>query len=165
MGDSTEIAQSVEIFDRARLLIDLDEATDPASPASSLLVLGLPHAAELTPARAVPELEELVVQLRDRLAELVGENGTVYRTRATELCAVIEGRLSPSDGLLDAIRTELDLDCEPFAVHVSLGCVALPGEASDPSAALALADERARTITTPIVVRLPGGPTPRAGAA
>ena len=154
-----------QLFDRARLLIDLVEATDPASPASSLLVLGLPRPGEERVTFSTTEIEELVVHLRDRLAELVGANGSVYRTRSTELCAFIDGKLSPSDDLLDAIRTELELECEPLAVRVSLGCVSLPGEAGEPTAALALADERARLSQGHTVLHLPSRGTPRAGAA
>jgi hypothetical protein len=161
--NATRTTGSTQLFDRARLLIDLDEATDPSSPASSLLVLGLPHPGEERETVSTSEMESLVVHLRDRLAELVGDNGSVYRTRSTELCAFIDGKLSPSDDLLDLIRTELDLECEPLAVRVSLGCVSLPGEADEPTAALALADERARHPQGPIVLRFPSRGAPRAG--
>jgi|SRR5579871_624240 len=160
--NATKTTGSAQLFDRTRLLIDLDEATDPSSPASSLLVLGLPHPGEdREEGFSSTELDELVVHLRDRLVELVGDNGSVYRTRSTELCAFIDGGLSPTDDILDAIRTELDLECEPLAVRVSLGCVSLPGEAGDAAAALALADERARHPQGPIVLRLPSRGTPR----
>ena len=168
-------SESSEIFDRTRLLIDLDEATDPNSPASSLLVLGLPLPGESRATFSTAEIEELVEHLRDRLADLVGNNGSVYRTRATELCAFIDGRLLPTDDLLQAIRTSLDLECEPLAVRVSLGCVSLPTEASEPTAALALADERARAMKSaatngaapngPVILRMPSARTPRSGAA
>ncbi len=165
MTNATDTTGSAEIFDRARLLIDLDEATDPTSPACALLVLGLPHPGEQRTTFSTAEIEVLVAHLRDRLADLVGDNGSVYRTRSTELCAFIDGTVSPSDDLLDAIRTELDLECEALAVRVSLGCVSLPGEASDPTSALALADERARVPAGKVVLRLPARGARRAGAA
>jgi hypothetical protein len=165
VANTLTTSESSEIFDRARLLIDLDEATDPTSPASALLVLGLPLPGENRATFSTAEIEELVEQLRDKLAGLVGNNGSVYRTRSTELCAFIDGKLLPSDDMLDLIRTELDLECEPLAVRVSLGCVALPGEATEPTAALALADARARVTKGRVVLHMPSFGTPRAGSA
>ncbi len=164
MTNTLTTSESSEIFDRTRLLIDLDEATDPTSPASALLVLGLPQPGENRATFSTAEIEKLVEHLRDRLADLVGNNGSVYRTRSTELCAFIDGKLLPSDHLLDTIRTELDLQCEPLAVRVSLGCVSLPVEATEPTAALALADERARVRKTDAAERYPSFGTPRGAA-
>ena len=124
-----------QIFDRTRLLIDLDEATDPSSPPSVFVVVGL---------RCVGDVDDLLVELRDRFAAAVGPLGATYTTRGTELCAIIER----SDGLgavLDTIRGDLETAA---GAHVSVvsGMAELPREACDATAALALADQRLTAV-------------------
>jgi len=125
-----------QIFDRARLLIDLDEATDPSSSPSVFVVVGL---------RCVGDVDDLLVELRHRFAAGVGPLGTTYTTRGTELCAIIE-RTDGLDAVLDAIRRDLEA-AAGARVFVASGRAELPREACDAIAVLALADQRLTAAT------------------
>jgi hypothetical protein len=122
-------AETVELFDRSRLLVDLDEATDPDSPASVLVVVGL---------RGIG----LAETLRESFAAVVDGVGTVYCTRSTELCAILDGDVQDLAEVLDAVRGMFGREADQRGVRISTGLVELPREAHGAPEALALADRR-----------------------
>jgi hypothetical protein len=128
-----------QIFDRTRLLIDLDEATDPSSPPSVFVLVGL---------RCVGDVDDLLVELRHRFAAAVGPLGATYTTRGTELCAIIKRSDGPG-AVLDTIRRDLEAAAGTY-VRVASGMAELPREACDATAALALADQRLTAAHGPI---------------
>jgi hypothetical protein len=138
---------STQLFDRSRLLVDLDEATDPGSPDSVLVVVGLHGLGE--------EFGEsgshpIVTQLRDRFTAIVGDSGATYSTRSTELCAILDGSVHDVVQVIGAIHEGFARAAARADVHVSTGFVELPGEASAAPDALSLADRRMTAADGPI---------------
>jgi hypothetical protein len=136
---------TVTVFDRNRLLVDLDEATDPGSPPAILLVIGLRHLGE---AVAGNGSDEVLAELHKTFTELVEGAGSDYRTRGSELCAILH-RPADADGIVAAIEARLAIYSEP-AIRASFGVVELPAEASDALGALALADSRVTAAHGPV---------------
>jgi hypothetical protein len=130
---------TLEAFDRTRLLIDLDEATDPEAEPSLLVIVGVPRGAERMPADPAARL--FVARLEETIGHLVGDAGSIYRTRATEVCALVDGGVSELREVLTGIEAELARDQRP-SIPAVVGVVSLPEEATEAVAALALADER-----------------------
>jgi GGDEF domain-containing protein len=135
----TFIAEQVELFDRSRLLVDLDEATDPAGPDAVLVVVRLSGFGDTSGESGI---DPVVAQLRERFAALVGSSGTAYRTRSTELCAILDGDARDLSSVLGALQDVFAAEAEQLDVRVSTGLVELPGEAHGAPEALALADRR-----------------------
>lgn len=130
-----------EVFNRTRLLIDLDEATDELSPPSVLVVMGVPRAAVEAPLD--PDEVATVARLGELMTDVIGEAGSIYETRTTEVCALLDGTEAELAGLLDAIGEELACTAGPGS-SVSLGFVALPEGAPDAITALTIVDRRLR---------------------
>ena len=139
MSIATSISEPTELFDRNRLLVDLDEATDPDSPDAVLVVVGLQVSSEVSgEIGAHPG----VAQLRERFAAIVGDAGAVYRTRSTELCAILDGDVHDLAGVLGAVHGDFARAAAQLDVRVSTAFVELPREADGAPEALALADRR-----------------------
>ena len=134
----TPRATRAELFDRLRLVADLDDVTAPESPPSVLLIVGRPRVPGGDPnEEPSPEL----VQFSNRLAEMVAVRGSVYRTRATEVCALVD--LGPAQfmRLLGAIEEHLRVEGADEAL--SIAYVTLPTiDAPDAVTALTIADSR-----------------------
>jgi len=90
------------------------------------------------------------VVLLDRITELVGSHGAVYRTRATEVSALLDLSVQELEPLLDEIRSALVEHQRKASVGV--GVVNVPQEAADAVSALAVADER--LIDQPVGLRV-----------
>lgn len=135
-------ASQTHVFDRARLYVDLDEATDTASPSTTLLVVGFRRRRDRQPSA----LTRNDVQLLDRLDTLIGDYGAIYRTRATEVCALVALAEDELDDLTDDIELLL-IDLHRKG-SVGIGLVNVPEEAGDAVSALALADEKLMTVGT-----------------
>ncbi len=149
-NDATPLLETrTQVFERARLLIDLEEATDPASADGTLLVLGFRRRRD-RPASAMTRND---IALLDRLSDLVGSLGPVYRTRCTEVCALLDLGDDEVDRLVQELRRILVE--EKRRATVGIGVVMLPEEALDPVTALAAADTRLLGDTT--ARRLPHG--------
>jgi hypothetical protein len=130
---------TVEAFNRTRLLIDLDEATDPESPPALLMIVGVPR--DAGGAATNPAVTLFMARLEETMASLVGSAGSIYRTRSTEVCALVEGRVPELRDVLGGLHAELAREQRPFCEAV-VGIVSLPEEVGDALGALALADER-----------------------
>jgi hypothetical protein len=120
-----------EIFDRQRLLVDLDDATDPTSPPTVFVVIAL---------RSRAEAADALTLFRDWFARVVGTLGTSYTPRANEICAIVE-RSERLNGLLSILQDDIQSAAAP-RLQIGCGVVELPREACDAMAALALADRR-----------------------
>ena len=129
MSIAASVAETVELFDRNRLLVDLDESTDPDSPDSVLVVVDL---------RGIGMAETL----RDSFAAVVDGVGTVYCTRSTELCAILDGGVQDLAEVLEAVHGMFGREAGRLGVQIFTGLVELPREAFGALEALALADRR-----------------------
>jgi hypothetical protein len=147
---SLSASTETHVFDRARLMIDLDEAVDPDGPVGTLLVVGFRRRRE----RLGSQLTRNDVVILDRLGELLGSLGPVYRTRTTEICALLELTGDELDPLLEEIHVAL-VELQRSA-SIAVGTVTLTEEALDADSALALADLRllGQVANPPIVSRL-----------
>lgn len=139
MSITTPSLDTTQLFDRSRLFIDLDEATDPESPDSVLVVVALRRLAETFGDSGV---HPIVTQLRHRFVAIVGVSGATYRTRSTELCAILDGGRQELVQVLAAIHEGLTREAARLDVRVSTGFVELPQEADGALEALMLADRR-----------------------
>lgn len=127
-----------EVFDRNRLLVDLDEATDPSHPPTVLLVAGLRSLGSAFDAQE--DADTLLTRVRERFGAVVGDTGATYHTRANELCAIIDSAYR-SQSLVAQIKAAIAQETDrPERVVWAL--VELPHEACDAIAALTLADGR-----------------------
>ena len=141
------LPESTQLFDRNRLLVDLDEATDPDSPPSVLVVVGLRGLGESS-AESGPH--PIVSQLRDRFVAIVGTAGATYSTRSTELCAILDGATDDVIEILGAIHEGFAREAASVDVRVSMGFVELPRAAEDAPEALSLVDRRMTSADGPI---------------
>ena len=139
MSIATSISEPTELFDRNRLLVDLDEATDPDSPDAVLVVVGLQVSSETSGEIGT---HPGVTQLRERLAAIVGGSGAVYRTRSSEVCAILDGGVHDLADVLRAVREDFLREATQLDVGISTGIVELPREADGAPEALELADRR-----------------------
>jgi len=132
-------ASQAHVFDRARLFVDLDEATDWTGSPSTLLVVGFRRRRD----RRQCELTRNDIALLARLEEMIGDFGHIYRIGSAEVCALLPAAGDEIDELLE----EIDEALVEFQRRgsVGIGYVTVPEEASDAAAALALADERLMT--------------------
>jgi hypothetical protein len=139
--------ESTELFDRNRLFVDLDEATAPDSPATVLVVVGLHGLGE---SFAGGDTDPTVSKLRDGFAEIVGDAGATYRTRNTELCAILDGAVDDVVEVLGAIHKGFARAAARVDVRVSMGFAELPRDAEGAGEALALVDRRMTSSDGPI---------------
>jgi diguanylate cyclase (GGDEF)-like protein len=129
---------------RRKLLADLECRLDAASAAEPLILIlfdldgfkryndGFGHLAG----------DALLARLGAKLKAAVAPVGEAYRLGGDEFCAVIEVAPHALEDLLAAAAIALSDSGEGFEVHASYGAVCLPHEASTPSMALQIADQR-----------------------
>ena len=145
MSISALSISTVEAFDRNRLMVDLDEATDPNSPPAVLLVVGLRQLGEIV---AGNRSDETLARIRDVFAEIVGSVGTDYRTRGTELCAILD-QPAKVERIVAALEQQLAALAGP-EFRAACGAVELPAEAHDALEALLLVDKRVTAAYGPV---------------
>jgi len=139
-------SEHVELYDRSRLLVDLDEATDPDSVDSLLVVVALRGLGETA---ANDGSDSVVSHLRERFVEIVGDAGAVYCTRSTELCAIVDGGIQDLAQLLTALDGFVH-EAARIDVRVLTALVEMPREATEAPEALGLADRRLSAADAPI---------------
>jgi diguanylate cyclase (GGDEF)-like protein len=89
-----------------------------------------------------PAGDALLERLGEKLAAVPGTSGAAYRLGGDEFCliaAVAEGEAEP---LIDRACEALTEHGEGFEIETSFGAIMLPDEATDPTHALQIADER-----------------------
>jgi len=84
----------------------------------------------------------LLRRLGGNLATSVAPGGVAYRLGGDEFCVLVPHDRADLDVVLEAASASLTETGEGFTVRSSQGSVVLPDEASDPAAALRLADRR-----------------------
>jgi len=127
---------------REQLLADLAEAVEPDSAPTALAIFALDGLREFVDRVGRMEGEALLAGLASRLEQAVSSDGSCYRPREDEFALLCDA----SDPLLELLlgRAAAAL-CEhgrAVPVTAALGSVVVPGEASDPIAALRLANTR-----------------------
>jgi hypothetical protein len=128
-------ATQQEILDRARLMVDLDEATDPPAEPSLLLVVGFPRPET---AQGLVILRPAVDTLAASLTTLFLDGSSIYRTRGNEVCVVSD----LGDAALGDYLQKIDEVAQQAGTLVAVGYAELPREAPDALQALVLADGR-----------------------
>jgi len=86
--------------------------------------------------------DTLLARLGARLHDAVARHGVSYRLGGDEFCALIANPPSDPHGLFQIARKALSETGGGFGVSASGGAVEIPREASDPTEALRLADQR-----------------------
>jgi diguanylate cyclase (GGDEF)-like protein len=86
--------------------------------------------------------DTLLARLGGRLCEAVRPHGVAYRLGGDEFCVLIAASLEEPQALFYRARGALAEQGGAFAITASAGAVEIPREASDPTQALRLADQR-----------------------
>jgi GGDEF domain-containing protein len=135
-------AQPICFGSREQLVADLATAVEPDAAPKVLVLFALDGFRDLVRDLGRLESERLSAELSLRLAEAAGPTGVWYRPRDDEFAVLCD---APSAALEPLLRRATAALCES-GLDVSMipvcGSVSLPAEASDPKAALRLADER-----------------------
>ena len=129
---------------RRRLMTDLvrelDEATD-ARP-RALVMFDLDGFKRYNDNYGHPAGDALLARLGDSLAFAVRGYGRAYRLGGDEFCALLAVPAHRTEKVLDQMHAALTEQGQGFMVTASHGIVLLPSEASDPSTAMQIADQR-----------------------
>jgi diguanylate cyclase (GGDEF)-like protein len=129
---------------RRRLMLDLHtelEGKDHARP-RALVLLDLDGFKSYNDDFGHPAGDALLVRLGRNLAAAVGDHGQAYRLGGDEFCALVRTDAHGAREIVATATEALSDQGQGFQVSASHGLVQLPGEASDPSAAMQIADQR-----------------------
>lgn len=129
---------------RGELEVDLARACARATPAEpALLILFDLNGFKLyNDTYGHPAGDDLLARLGRRLREAVRPDGEAYRIGGDEFCVLMTGSFGSFEPSLAAATTALSEHGPGFTVDSSLGSVLIPADASDPGAAIQLADVR-----------------------
>jgi two-component system cell cycle response regulator len=131
------------LFNRGKLVYDLDRLFTSDEPAPHLLAfLDLDGFKAYNDAFGHPAGDALLVRLAHQLATAVGERGGAYRMGGDEFAMLIPGDPATAGAAVAAGAAALSERGEGFKVTCSAGTAVLPSDATDPSNALQLADQR-----------------------
>jgi len=132
--------QLTALGNRRHLLMDLGAfLADPAPDEPRLLVIfDLNGFKDYNDSFGHPAGDALLARLAGKLAEAVGPSGSAYRMGGDEFCVL----LPASETLLHRSALALHEEGESFDISSAFGAVTIPDEATDPSTALSIADER-----------------------
>jgi diguanylate cyclase (GGDEF)-like protein len=122
---------------RRKLMIDLERSMDDDAP-GVLALFDLDGFKSYNDTFGHAEGDLLLRRLSTKLAEAT--DGNAYRLGGDEFCVLLSGGLAGTNAT--AYDAALSENGEGFAVRASAGLVEFPLEASEPSAALLLADQR-----------------------
>ncbi len=125
---------------RRKLLNDLVAHLDTATPDAPnlLVVFDLNGFKSYNDTFGHPAGDALLTRLGSKLAAAIAPDGTAYRMGGDEFCVIVPA----TETLLDQAARSLHDQGETFTISSAFGAVTLPQEASDPTAALHLADQR-----------------------
>jgi GGDEF domain-containing protein len=135
------------LYNRNKLLSDLEQALVPGSPPSLLAVFELVGIKPLVAAMASEEVDSLLVRLALRLMHELGPAAESYRPRREEFCALLPA--AQAEAILERTTAGLAEAAKPYPIAVVYGTALLPDEATEPLAALEIADERLFALTSP----------------
>jgi diguanylate cyclase (GGDEF)-like protein len=131
------------LANRRKLLIDLERrlGRDSVDPAL-LMIFDLDGFKGYNDTFGHPAGDALLARLGEKLAAVPESQGTAYRLGGDEFCLVVSVGEGEAEPLIDRACAALSERGEGFEIESSFGAVVLPGEATDPSQALQVADER-----------------------
>ena len=129
---------------RRRLMLDLERAVAMATPERpyALMLFDLDGFKRYNDCFGHPAGDALLAKLGANLSFAMGGHGSAYRLGGDEFCVLLDGDAKLVDELLPEARAALGEHGRGFDVGTSCGVALLPGDASDPAAALKLADHR-----------------------
>ena len=131
-----------EIGTREQLLVDLTRAVVPGESVKLLVIFRLGGFEEFAGRYGNDTTATLLNRVVSRLPEASGPSSFYYRPRKDELCGLVMGRLDGVEAALAAAAKDIDETLGSQGIALGFGTAILPHEASDPIAALALADSR-----------------------
>lgn len=130
-------------FGSRRALLDgLAAATSEDAEPTLLVIFGLDGFDEYVSLFGSLAGRTLVVKLAARLADALGEGAVCFRPRQDEFAALVGTPVDRVAGILDTAVVALRERGASVAVSAAWGAAMLPEEATDPIAALELADSR-----------------------
>lgn len=132
--------------DRNALFAALKGRVLPESDPSVLVIYGFVGLNEYAALTGEQRCASLVEWFGACIARVIGDTGQVFHARRREYFAVIEGGGDPVRGLVTRTRSELDKVGGACDVRACFGFALLPAEASFPTQALAVADDRLRAM-------------------
>ena len=129
---------------RENLVADLTAAVSPDAPGSLLVVFRLGGFNEFMARSGNTAVERLVDTVVAHITAAIGPDGAFYRSRKDELCGIVSGRLDGVESALFAAAASVNSDpvVRRTGITIGYGTAVLPHEASDPVAALTVADQR-----------------------
>src|ERR1700731_28629 len=131
-----------QIGTRDELLVDLAAAVARGAPMRFLVVFRLGGFQEFTREFGNRATTSLIRHVARRLPAASGPSSFYYRSRKDELCGLIAGRLLDVEQALCAAATDVSSLVASSGISLGFGTAVVPREATDPIAALALADSR-----------------------
>ena len=131
------------LFNRRKLVLDLDRRlSDPDAGTTLVMLFDLDGFKGYNDSFGHPAGDALLARLGSKLAQVPGDRGAAYRLGGDEFCLVATIRPGEAESLIDRACLALSERGEGFEVSSSFGAIVVPDEATDPSEALRMADER-----------------------
>ena len=131
------------LFNRGKLAYDLDRLFSLDDPPPHVLAfLDLDGFKAYNDAFGHPAGDALLVRLGHQLADAVGDGGRAYRMGGDEFAMLLPGDATTAGAAVAAGAAALSERGEGFKVTCSCGSAELPADATSPSTALQLADQR-----------------------
>jgi two-component system, cell cycle response regulator len=129
---------------RRRLMTDLERSVEACrtGEASTLVFFDLNGFKRYNDSFGHAAGDALLARIGGALSESIADRGKAYRLGGDEFCALVQGRFQPDDYLVTGAAEALVERGSGFTVTASLGVAVMPDDATSPSAALQLADER-----------------------
>lgn len=128
---------------RRLLLADIEALAAEATEDSPLMlvILDLDGFKRYNDTYGHPAGDALLARLGTKLAVAAGPDSSCYRLGGDEFCVLHRGS-DAADAVLEAVAGALAERGEGFSISCSFGASTMPGETSEPSEALQIADER-----------------------
>jgi diguanylate cyclase (GGDEF)-like protein len=128
---------------RRKLMADLAQAVERATVDRPVLlaIFDLNGFKSYNDTFGHPAGDSLLQRLAKRLDEVVGDRGSTYRLGGDEFCLVSD-HAGVGQALVEAANMALSENGEGFSVSSSKGWCVIPGDATDPSDGLRVADTR-----------------------
>jgi diguanylate cyclase (GGDEF)-like protein len=131
------------LSNRRKLLVDLERRFATENPQPNLLLLfDLDGFKIYNDTYGHPAGDALLARLGGKLAEVPGPGGDAYRLGGDEFCVITPVAGEDAEQLIDRACAALTEQGEGFEVGTSFGAIVIPEEATDPTQALRVADER-----------------------
>jgi two-component system, cell cycle response regulator len=131
------------LYNRGKLIHDLDRLFSCEEPPPHVLAfLDLDGFKAYNDAFGHPAGDQLLIRLSHQLADAVGDAGRAFRMGGDEFAMLVPGDEAAASAAVAAGAAALSERGEGFRVSCSCGTATLPRDASSPSSALQLADQR-----------------------